>query len=206
MARTVQLAHHLPGRLRVRIPAGARNTPVLDQIKASMASMPGVRRVDVNAPIGSMVVHYDAAQADDFIETVKRHGLDTKLFELVDPEIGEVAEAVDAIQAETEELAAHSATARTLVQFVTGLNDQVKHATNNTLDLKVLVPLTLAGYSFLHHRAKASTPLWITLGLFSFSAFVALHHPQQARQPAAGQAEGAIAPPSKRRSASARRR
>jgi heavy-metal-associated domain-containing protein len=206
MARTVHLAHHLPGRLRVRIPAGARNPPVLDQIKASIASVPGVRRVDVNTAIGSMVVHYDAAQTDDFIETVKRHGLDTKLFELVDPEIGAVAEAVDAIEAETEELAAHSATARTLVQFVSGLNDEVKRATNNALDLKVLVPLTLAGYSLLHHRSKLSTPMWVTLGLFSFTSFVALHHPQEARQPAAGQAEGAIKPSSKRRSASARRR
>ena len=55
MARTARLVHHLPGRVRLRIPAGARNTSVLDQIKTSIASVRGVRRVDVNTAIGSLV-------------------------------------------------------------------------------------------------------------------------------------------------------
>jgi hypothetical protein len=61
--------------------------------------------------------------------------------------------------------------------FVKGLNADVKRATNNAVDLKVLLPLGLAVYSLLKFEAEMATPLWVTLGIFSFNSFVALHPP-----------------------------
>ena len=41
--------------------------------------------------------------------------------------------------------------------------------------MNVLLPLGLAVYSVLELEAEMSTPLWVTLGIFSFNSFVMLH-------------------------------
>ena len=39
------------------------------------------------------------------------------------------------------------------------------------------LPLGLAVYSFVEIGLEASTPLWVTLGIFSFNSFLTLHAP-----------------------------
>jgi hypothetical protein len=82
------------------------------------------------------------------------------------------------IEKEAEFLASHSHTAEALFKFGRQVDHEVKKATGNTVDLKVLTPLALAIAVFLELGASAATPVWLTLGLFSFNHFVELHtHP-----------------------------
>ena len=45
----------------------------------------------------------------------------------------------------------------------------------NGADLKIILPVSLAVYALLKMGSAATTPLWVTLGLFSFTSFVSLH-------------------------------
>jgi cation transport ATPase len=172
-----EVVHHTRGRIRVKVHGGKGNRRLLHEIKQSLAPKPGVRQVDVNPTTGSVIVHYDDRAHPDFHQALTEHGRNTGLFALQPPEISEVDRMAETIQREAEFLAAHSETARSIVEFVKSVDAGLKRATNNNLDLKVLLPLGMAVYAFLEVGAEVSTPLWVTLGIFSFNSFVALHPP-----------------------------
>jgi cation transport ATPase len=176
MQHHADVAHHVKGRIRVRMPKNKRDHATLEKVKRSISPMHGVKSVDVNSSTGSVIVHYDANKHADFPSTLAHHAEANNLFTLGPPPVSEVDEMVETIEKEAEFLAEHSETARAIVEFVKGLNREVKKATNNNFDLQVLLPLGLAAYAFLGLEAEVATPLWVTLGLFSFNSFVSLHH------------------------------
>jgi hypothetical protein len=90
----------------------------------------------------------------------------------LDDEIDKIA---DKIEAEAEFLAAHSRLARTTVDFFKAFDRELKLATSNNLDLKIVLAGGLAAYTFLEIGAHAATPMWVTLGLFSLNHFAELH-------------------------------
>ena len=57
------------------------------------------------------------------------------------------------------------------------MDREIRIATDNTIDLKVLLPAGLAVWPFLKPGIEASTPLWVTLAISSFNSFVSLHRP-----------------------------
>jgi hypothetical protein len=181
MAHAARVVHHVRGRIRLKM-SNAKDAPhVLNEIKESLLPLHGVWKVDVNASTGSVVVHYDASVHDDFHDHLAQHGESSGLYSMapVDaPELTEVDDIARRIQAEAEFLSAHSDTAKAVVGFFGQLDREVRRATSNTLDLKVLLPLGLAIYSFLEVGIEMATPMWVTLGIFSFNSFVSLHaHP-----------------------------
>jgi hypothetical protein len=177
MSSHALVAHHTRGRIRVKVPAAKGNPELLREIEQLLAPAQGVQSVEVNPTTGSVVVHYDHTAHEDFHQTLTGHGESSGLFALQPPELTEVDHMAEAIQREAEFLAAHSETAKTIVDFTKNLNDRLRRATDNNLDLKVLLPLGLAVYAFLEVGAEVSTPLWVTLGIFSFNSFVQLHPP-----------------------------
>jgi cation transport ATPase len=187
MEHPANVAHHVKGRLRVRMPKNKRDHASLERVKRSIAPMHGVKSVDVNSSTGSVIVNYDADKHADFPSTLARHAEANNLFTLAPPPASEVDEMVETIEKEAEFLAEHSEVARAIVEFMKGLNQEVKKATNNNLDLQVLLPLGLAAYAFLGLEAEVATPLWVTLGLFSFNSFISLHHPVPAAMDAAAE-------------------
>lgn len=176
MPHHAHVAHHVKGRIRVRLPKGKRDHATLEKIKRSIAPMHGVKSVDVNSSTGSVVVQYDADHHADFPSALARHAEANNLFTLAPPKISEVDEMIEGIEKEAEFLAEHSEIARAVVEFVKALNQEVKRATNNNLDLQVLLPLGVAAYAFVKLEADVATPLWVTLGIFSFNSFLSLHH------------------------------
>jgi hypothetical protein len=122
-----------------------------------------------------MLVQYDGGMHEEFEHRLMQHGQERGAFALRPPELSEVDEIAHKIEAEAEFLAAHSTTARQIVDFVRSVDKSLKRATNNSLDLKVLLPLGLAAYSILEIGVDASTPMWVTLGIFSFNSFISLH-------------------------------
>lgn len=175
MPHSAQVTHHVPGRIRVKICAGKGNRELLEQIRQAIFPLPGVTEVEVNPITGSVLVHYDPNAHSDFHHQLVHRGESLDLFSLLPPEVAEINQLASAIEREAVLLAAHSETARAIVDGAAKLNEACKRATANVVDLKVLLPLGLAVYTVLKLEIDAATPLWLTLAMFSFSSFVTLH-------------------------------
>ena len=178
MAHRVAVAHHIPGRMRVKMSSAKGNPKLLEQVRQSVSSMPGVTSVEGNIATGSILVHYDHTRHKSFEDEIARHGEVNRLFKVAEPELTEADEIESKIEAEAQFLSEHSEVARTVVNLFKYLNESVKHATKNQVDLKVLLPLGLAAYTFTSGEPMMSTPMWVTLAIFSFNSFVSLHSPQ----------------------------
>lgn len=161
----------------MRLPKAKRDRATLDKVQRTISAMHGVKGVDVNHTTGSVVVHYDTNVHDDFHAALARHGEEHDLFSIAAPHLSEVDDLADTIEKEAEFLAERSETAKAIVDFVKGVNSDIKKATNNSVDLQVLLPLGLAVFAFVGLEPDMTTPLWVTLGIFSFNSFVNLHHP-----------------------------
>lgn len=62
--RHCRIAHHVPGRLRLRFdPLALQAAPraLTGRLQAALTAMAGVRRTEINAAAFSVTVHYDAA-------------------------------------------------------------------------------------------------------------------------------------------------
>jgi Heavy metal associated domain 2 len=177
---TARIAHHTSGRIRLNLAAGKHNQRLLDEIRLLLKPRMGVKDVSVNPATGSIVIEYDSSKWENPKAQVQEAADTSGIFE-----IAAEPEEVKVLKEGAELLAEHSDLARSVVNFVKDLNSTVKKATNNSVDLNVLIPLAAAIYSFLEVESEAPTPLWLTLGIFSFHSFVALHsqHPHAAQPP-----------------------
>jgi len=217
-SNSAEVAHHTPGRLRLRVIRGIDNPAILDKIKGAFGHVTGVEAVETRPASGSVVVQYDPENYKDMSALVrglarpapsaapartaptngaKRPGTkkaagangkasaaESKPEPGVDyppghphhqPPKTHLGEVTEQIEEEAEFLAEHSHTARVVVDWVKGFDRSIKRATNNNLDLKIMVPLGLAAVTFLEIGAAAATPMWVTLAIFSLNHFVELH-------------------------------
>src|SRR5262249_41717146 len=69
----LQIAHQVPGRVRMKIPAGKGNPELLKQISEVFGVIPGIEEITVNPATGSVVLHYDADRHDEFHSTLQQH-------------------------------------------------------------------------------------------------------------------------------------
>lgn len=51
--------HHVPGRLRVRLPALKRDAAAAAALRSDLLAIPGVRSALANSWTGSLTIHYD---------------------------------------------------------------------------------------------------------------------------------------------------
>jgi cation transport ATPase len=190
MKSHAHIVHHTPGRLRLKVAGAKRNADFLDRVKDALGPIQGIREIEVNPVTGSVLVKYDPENFEDFHQDVHDHASRNDLFAIQhQPPITKVDEAVDKMEREAEYLARRSHTARVVVDFLHDCDAKVKKSTNNALDLKVLVPLALAVYSVTVIELSAATPMWATLGLFSFNHFLELHQHVDDPAPASGAGE-----------------
>lgn len=179
----LQIAHQVPGRIRMKVPSAKENPELLEQIKQTFSVIPGIEEVIVNPATGSIVLHYDTDRHDEFHGKLEHHtGGHYK------PPANEIEALATKIEQEAEYLAEHSHTARVVVDFFKDFDNGIKIATGNVVDLKILLAAGIAGFTIFEVGANASTPVWVTLAIF------ALNHMIQANMAAAEQAEPAGAP------------
>jgi hypothetical protein len=167
--------HRTRGRIRVKVPHAKLNPQVLEAYRETLASIPGIRSVTTRPETGSVVIHYDPNREAEFerhFEQRSNEHVDMAPRPRMDDEIGRMA---DKIEAEAEFLAAHSHFARATVDFFKAFDRELKLATSNNIDLKIVLAGGLAAYTFLEIGAHAATPMWVTLGLFSLNHFAELH-------------------------------
>jgi hypothetical protein len=178
MAHEAEIVHHVRGRVRMKVKGAKGDEALLEQIRQALTPIPGVREVSVNPDTGSVIMHYDPETNGEFHDRLQKHGSShIAVRRAPRSEIDDVAEK---LEQEAEFLAEHSEVARCVVGFCRELDRQVKLSTDNAVDLKVLVPLGLAAYTFIYVGVEAATPVWLTLGLFGLNHFVEMHaHPSQ---------------------------
>jgi hypothetical protein len=190
MRHRAHVAHHTKGRLRIRVPSAKGDPAALEEIKRSLSPVPGVSEVIVNEAIGTITVHYDPDQHVDFHRHLSEaEGSHQETLQMAPPPsspspLSEVDEAMEMLEKEAEFLSSHSHTAKALLEMLRKFDVGLKKATDNNLDLKVLAPLSLAVYAFMELGFEAATPVWLTLGVFSFNHFVTLHTQTPTTHPA----------------------
>jgi len=179
----LKIEHQVPGRVRMKIPAGKGNPELLKQIADTFGVIPGIEQVTVNPTTGSVVLHYDADRHDEFHGSFRQHyeahgaahGAASGALHGADTELDKLA---NSIEAEAEFLASHSHSARAVVDFVKQLDREIKLATNNTIDLKIVFAVGIIGLTVFEVGATAATPVWVTLTIFTVNHFIEMHERQ----------------------------
>jgi hypothetical protein len=171
------VVHHIPGRLRVRLPHARRDPQLLGELGDFIRGVGGVHAVEVNPITGSILVHYHPESQTEIESLLRRTQEQSGLGLDEAPALTEADELMEKIEREAEFLSSHSELALQVVNALKALNREIRAASGNTVDLKVLLPAGLALWAFFKAESNVATPLWVTLAIFSFNSFVALHHP-----------------------------
>lgn len=163
----VQVAHQVPGRIRLKVPAVKESPELIDQIKQMFHVIPGIEEVTVNPTTGSVVLQYDTDKHDEFHGHLQHH---TGGHER--PPTNEIDALASKIEQEAEYLAEHSHTARVIVDYFKHFDEQVKIASGNVVDLKILLALGIAGFTIFEVGASAATPVWVTISIFALNHMI----------------------------------
>lgn len=169
----LKIAHQVPGRVRMKIPAGKGDPDLLRQVAEAFGQIPGIERVAVNATTGDVVPHYDTERHSEFHGALSGH--------VHGPEgarrapTTEIDALTDKIEEEAQFLAEHSASARAIVDFWKGVDREIKVATGNNLDLKMALAAGVIAVTVLEIGAGAATPVWVNLLLFATNHYIEMH-------------------------------
>ncbi len=182
------IQHKVAGRVRMKIPTARGNPHVLEEFRTLFASVPGVTGVTTKAETGSIVVWYDPkreAELQHRFEHSAEHHTDGHHITISAARPGdEIEEMAKKIEAEAEFLAEHSEVVRYTVDMFKGLDYQIKSATDNMIDLKIVLVAGLAVATFVEIGAEAATPMWVTLALFGVNHFIEMRHDSLPAAPA----------------------
>ncbi len=177
----LQIAHQTPGRVRMKVPSAKGDPDLLREIGEAFGVIPGIERVTVNATTGSVILHYDT---DDHAAVNNRL---TQRFlsenPAYRPPATEFDELARKIQGEAEFLASHSETAKAVVDFFKYLDREIKIASGNVVDLKILLAVGVIGLTVFEVGASAATPVWLTLTIFSLNHLIELQKPRVQETP-----------------------
>jgi hypothetical protein len=170
----LNIAHQVPGRVRMKIPSAKGNPELLQQISETFAVIPGIEHVTSNPLTGSVVLHYDVDRHHEFHGHLRNH-----YDQGVAPST-QIDEFANKIEQEAEFLARNSESARAFVDFCKMLDREIKIATGNAVDLKIVFATGVVGVTVFEIGVTAATPIWVTLAIFAVNHFIEMHahHPR----------------------------
>lgn len=173
----LQIAHQVPGRIRMKVPSAKDDPELLEQIKQTFSVIPGIEQVTVNPTTGSIVLHYDTERHDEFHGHLHHHtGGHYR------PPANEIDSLACKIEQEAEYLAEHSHTAKVVVDFFSDFDKQIKIASGNVVDLKIVLAAGIAGFTILEVGANAATPVWVTLAIFALNHMIQANMPDKEKE------------------------
>lgn len=174
------VAHRTRGRIRLQFPKQDRHA--LDHMSAQLRKMSGVREVEVRPSTGSVVIHHDT-EAPDFLPMLQDFVQETTLFLFEgDLDAKSASTHLTAVEKDAHYLIEHSKLGESVLRYAEHLNRAVKQLTDGWVDLRVLLPASIAVCALLVIEVESS-PLWIPLAFFSFQAFTNLHQPRASTIP-----------------------
>jgi cation transport ATPase len=169
----LKIAHQVPGRIRMKIPSAKGNAELLEEIRKTFSAVPGIEEVQVNPDTGSVVLRYDTDRHDDFhasfAHRLKEHHAEPHRAR---PPTNEIDALASTIEQEANFLAEHSDTAKAVVDFCRHWDKEIKLASGNMFDFKMVLCVGLVGFMIFEVGAAAATPVWVTLTLFGMNHFI----------------------------------
>lgn len=168
----VEVAHALPGRVRLKVAKLRGNPEFARQAEARLQQVPGIQQVEARPTTGSLLIYYDlatllaegalAALTDGFAELL--------------PELGTEALMLELETLTTRLLAEPNPAGSGLVAGVAAVNQALARLTGG-LDLRLFLPLGLffLGVRSLWKADKIPLPSWYDYFWFAFSTFVMLN-------------------------------
>jgi hypothetical protein len=172
----LHVAHQVPGRVRMKIPSAKGNPELLEEMKQTLSAIPGIEEVIINPATGSLVLHYDTDQHDEFHGHLVHHTGGQHQ----PPPSNEIDALASKIQQEAEFLAENSHAARVVVDFFKQVDAGIKTGSNNTIDLKIVLAVGIASITILEVGANAATPVWVTLAMFGLNHLIEANRPEGA--------------------------
>jgi hypothetical protein len=180
----VRIAHSVEGRIRLKVKRGKGNPELMEAFAEQFRGLPGIERVKTNPVTGTVILIYDPDRHRELVGFVERSAGQEPVRPV--PPKTDLDKFADAIQSEAEFLAEHSKSARAFVDFFKKVDSKIKAASNNNVDLKIVLAGGLVAAMFIEIGATAATPVWVTLLLFGANSYVELR--SQARQAAENKA------------------
>ncbi len=178
MALEAYITHRIPGRLRLKIPAAKGRPDLLQRMAAAARSASDINSVECNPVTGSVLIHHTPA-AYQSVEALASALGDSTLH--VSMHTSPPAAGGRSRRAR-EEHTGPSAAGKAITSFFRNLDREIREATNNEIDLKVMLPLASGILGFVAFRRKAPTTVWLTLLIFAFHSFLTLHSVAEAEE------------------------
>jgi len=174
-AHPVRIAHHMPGRMRLKVLGVPGEQDFFVTVKKVIANLEGVQSVRVNAASSSIVIDY--SPADTVFHFRLQDDPDVNAWLRLQGDDALLAGVDDAVVAGTHHhyLAQHSRLAEDLVAGAEQLDVKLRRASDGYIDLKLLLPLVFAAATSMRQTRGRGTPMWLSLGTFAFNTFLSLH-------------------------------
>jgi hypothetical protein len=173
---TASVESHIPGRLRIRLHRRHRCAEVLAEVHEVLKDIEGIVEIVCNSKTGSVLVNYDpdAVEMDELMEVGRLANLVLNTKPLT------------AGHDETESWHRSTAAQRMVLAF-RAWDRELHVATGGLIDLKLLIPLTLAGISvakLILREDKTPVP-WHVLLWYAYSVFIHMNRPMETMSPPA---------------------
>jgi hypothetical protein len=170
----LEIAHQTKGRVRLKVAAGKNDPDLLKEIAETFSAIPGMERITVSPVTGSIILTYDEDNQKAFNDRLMRNLMAQGGAPMIGSEFAELAKK---IENQAEFLAERSQTARVVVDFFKKLDQEIKIASNNVVDLKIVLAIGVIALTIFEVGANAATPIWLTLSIFTFNHFIELRNP-----------------------------
>ncbi len=174
MAVDAYVHHHIPGRLRLRIPGAKGEEGALREISSAIARAPGIGQVEYNSITGSILVQYSPEQYRNL------RSLESSLSASAGPIVVNNSYSTHGEPHRRRHKSGRSLAARKVDSFFKQIDHEIRGATGNEVDLKFILPFGVGVLGLLALRHSSTTPLWLTLLIFAFNSFLGLHAPTPA--------------------------
>jgi Heavy metal associated domain 2 len=171
MAVDAYVHHHLPGRVRLRIPAVKGEEQELRELSSAIARVPGISQVEYNPLTASILIQYSPEHHKNL------QSLESSLSASGAPINVTNTEPVHHGSHHRRHKRGRSLAARRVDSFFRQLDHEVRVATDNEVDLKFILPFGVGVLGLFALRHSSITPLWLTLLIFAFNSFLGLHAP-----------------------------
>ncbi|MGI9231617.1 MAG: HMA2 domain-containing protein [Methylocystis sp.] len=169
----LEIAHQTTGRVRLKVPAGKNDQDLLKKIADTFSGIPGMERITVSPVTGSIILNYNEDNQKSFNDRLMRNLMAQGGAPMIGSEFEELAKK---IENQAEFLAERSQTARVVVDLFKNLDREIKIATHNVVDLKIVLAVGVIALTVLEVGTNAATPIWLTLSIFTFNHFVELRN------------------------------
>ena len=170
----VGAVHHVPGRIRIRLPFLKGDPETLNEVKSFLDRIDGVHHVKFNVLTGSVLVRYDPRDYDVIFDRVADAIKNNfGLLIAAAPKLLD-SDALSGMEQYSFDISGPSKASAALSDTFRGVDRWLRISSENAVDIRSIVPIGL-GTAAVLAVGGASTPLWAALAIASFTSYVALN-------------------------------